>query len=186
VADACTIQTALNGATVSGDTINLAGGTYVLWDTLAVYQAVGGCGCGAAGAIANFGTAAFVGSTFWDNVTNGGDGGAIETQGPLTVIGNTFAGGNETNNLTIGGGDIFDQSGATVYSAGNVFADTASDPCYIQAGATWDDDGYNAAGSGTPCLGAATDVTDPALPADLGTLAALRLPPPAPRRQRPQ
>jgi hypothetical protein len=150
----------------TGSTLNVIGSTFSGND------AAGGCGCGAAGAIANFGTATFVGSTFWDNVTNGGDGGAIETQGALTVIGNTFAGGNRTNNLASGGGDIFDQSGATVDSAGNIFADTSSDPCYIQAGSTWDDDGYDAAGSGTQCLGAATDVTDAALPGDLGTLAA--------------
>ncbi len=151
---------------------NQLGGTLnVIGSTFAGNQAAGGCACGAAGAIANFGTATFVGSTFWDNVTNGGDGGAIETQGTLTVIGNTFGGGNKTNNLASGGGDIFDQSGATVYAAGNIFADSSSDPCYVQAGSTWDDDGYNAAGSGTQCLGASTDITDPALPGDLGTLA---------------
>lgn len=150
----------------AGSTLNVIGSTF------SGNEAAGGCACGAAGAIANFGTATFVGSTFWDNVTNGGDGGAIETQGALTIIGDTFAGGNKTNNLASGGGDVFDQSGATVNSAGNVFADTSSDPCYIQAGSTWDDDGYNAAGSGTQCLGAATDVTDAALPGDLGTLAA--------------
>jgi hypothetical protein len=149
-----------------GATLNVIGSTFSGND------AAGGCACGAAGAIANFGTATFVGSTFWDNVTNGGDGGAIETQGSLTIIGNTFAGGNKTNNLATGGGDIFDQSGATVYAAGNLFADTSNDPCYIQAGATWDDDGYNAAAGGAQCLGAPTDVADPALPGDLGTLAA--------------
>lgn len=142
----------------------------VVGSTFSGNQAVGGCSCGAAGAIANFGTASFTGSTFYDNVTNGGDGGAIETQGTLTVIGDTFAGGNASNDHVDGGGDIFDQAGATVYSAGNLFADTPTGPCYVQAGAEWYDEGYNAAGPGTECLGAATNVTDPSLPDDIGPL----------------
>ena len=150
-----------------GATLNVAGSTFSGND------AGGGGNDGAAGAIANFGTATFVGSTFWGNVTNGGDGGAIETQGSLTLISNTFAGGNQSNNLSSGGGDVFDQSGATVYAAGNIFGDTSTGPCYIQGGATWQDDGYNAAASATTteCLGAATDVADSSLPGDLGALA---------------
>ena len=156
-----------------GAIANQVGGTLnVYGSTFSGNAAAGGCACGAAGAIANFGSATIEGSTFWANVTNGSDGGAVENQGALTVIGNTFAGGNASSNHAMGGGDLFDQAGATVYAAGNLFGDTLTDPCYVQAGATWQDDGYNAAGGATQCLGAATDVADPSLPGDLGTLVA--------------
>ncbi|HET9059645.1 MAG TPA: fibronectin type III domain-containing protein [Acidimicrobiales bacterium] len=152
-------------ANQAGATLTISGSTF------SANHASGACACGAAGAIANFGTASINNSTFYGNGTNGSDGGAIETQGPLTLVQDTFAGGNTSSNHSSGGGDVFDQAGATVYAAGDLFGDTATDPCYVQTGATWQDGGYNAAGPGTQCLGAASDVADANLAGDLGALA---------------
>ena len=126
-------------------------------------------------------------STFsGDSAPTNGDGGAIYFVGPATISDSTFAGNSAVGNggaiQDIGTGTFTNStfSGNTATSGPDIWnghiasagADIFGDSCF-NAGATWNDLGYNAVPSSNGCLFAgAGDVTSATVTSDLGSLTA--------------